>query len=87
MLLGGVLRRAPVAAPALARAMHLSPRELDHLRLAQVGQLAQRRLARGRKLNHPETVGLISAQVLCVMVPLLPLERSLSAQVVPSASL
>lgn len=44
--------------------MHLSPRELDHLRLAQAGQLAQRRLARGCKLNHPEAVALISSQMM-----------------------
>jgi urease gamma subunit len=44
--------------------MHLSPRELDHLRLAQAGQLAQRRLARGCQLNHPEAVALISSQMM-----------------------
>jgi urease gamma subunit len=44
--------------------MHLSPRELDHLRLAQAGQLAQRRLARGCRLNHPEAVALISSQMM-----------------------
>jgi urease gamma subunit len=43
--------------------MHLTPRELDHLRLAQCGQLAQRRLARGVRLNHPEAIALISSQV------------------------
>jgi len=46
------------------RAMHLSPREIDHLQLAQVGQLAQKRLARGLRLNHPEAVALISAQLM-----------------------
>ena len=44
--------------------MHLSPRELDHMRIAQAGQLAQRRLARGLKLNHPEATALIAAQML-----------------------
>jgi urease gamma subunit len=43
-----------------ARYLHLTPRETDHLRLHQVGRLAQYRLARGVKLNHPEAVGLIS---------------------------
>ena len=38
------------------RHMRLSPRELDHLRLSQVGVLAQRRLARGVRLNHPEAI-------------------------------
>lgn len=44
--------------------MHLSPRELDKLLLHQVGSLAQKRLARGLRLNHPEAVGVISAVVL-----------------------
>ena len=44
--------------------MHLSPRETDKLLLAQVGLLAQRRLARGLRLNHPETVGLIALVIL-----------------------
>lgn len=44
--------------------MHLSPRERDKLILAQVGLLAQRRLARGLRLNHPEAVGLIAFVVL-----------------------
>ncbi|GAB5366867.1 hypothetical protein AAMO2058_001180700 [Amorphochlora amoebiformis] len=46
------------------RFLHLSPRELDHLRLSEAGILAQRRLARGVKLNHPEAVALISAQLM-----------------------
>ena len=57
----------PTVVPRLTapvRHMHLSPRELDHLRIAQAGQLAQRRLARGLKLNHPEAVALIAAQML-----------------------
>lgn len=44
--------------------MRLSPRELDHLTLHQVGSLAQKRLARGLRLNHPEAVGLIATVVL-----------------------
>ena len=43
--------------------MKLSPREIDHLELAQCGLLAQRRLARGLKLNYPEAVALISSQM------------------------
>ena len=52
------------ALPSTRRALHLTPRELDHLKLAQVGQLAQRRLARGLRLNQPEAVALIAAQML-----------------------
>jgi len=44
--------------------MHLIPRETDKLLLHQVGHLAQKRLARGLRLNHPEAVALIAAQLL-----------------------
>lgn len=44
--------------------MHLTPQELDKLVLHQAGALAQKRLARGVRLNHPEAVALIAAQVL-----------------------
>lgn len=44
--------------------MHLAPREIDKLLLHNAGFLAQKRLARGLKLNHPEAVALIATQVL-----------------------
>jgi urease subunit gamma/beta len=44
--------------------MHLTPRELDKLTLHQAGFLAQKRLARGLRLNHPEATALIAAQIL-----------------------
>jgi len=44
--------------------MHLTPHELDKLALHQAGYLAQKRLARGVRLNYPEAVALISTQVL-----------------------
>src|SRR6202795_2185204 len=44
--------------------MHLSPREIDKLLLHNAGFLAQKRLARGVRLNHPEAVALIAAQIL-----------------------
>jgi len=44
--------------------MHLSPRELDKLVLHNAGFLAQKRLARGVRLNHPESVALIATVVL-----------------------
>ncbi|KAG5922758.1 Urease, partial [Claviceps sorghi] len=40
--------------------MHLSPRELDKLVITQLGLLAQRRLARGVRLNHSEATALIA---------------------------
>ena len=44
--------------------MHLVPRELDKLMLHGAGALAQKRLARGVRLNYPETVSLIATQLL-----------------------
>ena len=44
--------------------MHLLPRERDKLTLVEVGLLAQRRLARGLRLNHPEAVGLLALVIL-----------------------
>jgi urease subunit gamma/beta len=44
--------------------MHLTPHELDKLALHQAGVLAQKRLARGLRLNYPEAVALIATQVL-----------------------
>ena len=44
--------------------MHLSPREIDKLLLHNAGGLAQKRLARGLRLNHPEAVALIATQLL-----------------------
>ncbi|KAF8071661.1 urease [Lyophyllum atratum] len=43
--------------------MHLLPREQDKLLLHQVGFLAQKRLARGLRLNQTETIALISSQL------------------------
>src|SRR5678810_573533 len=42
----------------------LSPQEIDKLTLHQAGFLAQKRLARGVRLNHPESVALIATQLL-----------------------
>ncbi len=44
--------------------MHLTPRELDKLVLHQAGFLAQKRLARGLRLNYAEAVALIATQLL-----------------------
>jgi urease len=44
--------------------MRLSPREVDKLALAQAGFLAQKRLASGIRLNHPEATALIAMQIL-----------------------
>src|SRR6185436_4846153 len=44
--------------------MHLSPRDIDKLLLHNAGFLAQKRLARGVRLNYPEAVALIATQIL-----------------------
>ncbi|HIG61404.1 MAG TPA: urease subunit gamma [Gammaproteobacteria bacterium] len=44
--------------------MDLSPREKDKLLLFTAALLAERRKARGVKLNHPEAVAFISAAIL-----------------------
>ncbi|MES2899271.1 MAG: urease subunit gamma [Pseudomonadota bacterium] len=44
--------------------MNLTPREKDKLLIFTAALLAERRLARGLKLNHPEAVALISAAIM-----------------------
>ena len=43
--------------------MHLSPREQEKLMVVVAGDLATRRRARGLKLNYPETIALITAEI------------------------
>jgi urease subunit gamma len=44
--------------------MELTPREKDKLLIFTAGLLAERRRARGLKLNYPEAVALISAAIM-----------------------
>ncbi len=44
--------------------MELTPREKDKLLIFTASLLAERRRARGLKLNYPETVALITAAIL-----------------------
>ena len=44
--------------------MNLSPREKDKLMIYVAAMVARDRRARGLKLNHPEAVALITAEVL-----------------------
>lgn len=44
--------------------MHLSPRDIDKLLLHNAGFLAQKRLARGLRLNYPEAIALLATQLL-----------------------
>jgi urease subunit gamma len=44
--------------------MNLTPREKDKLLIFTAGLLAERRLGRGLKLNHPEAVAFITSALL-----------------------
>ena len=44
--------------------MHLTPREQDKLMIFTAGELARRRRGRGLRLNYPEAVALITAELL-----------------------
>jgi urease subunit gamma len=44
--------------------MNLTPREKDKLLIFTAALLAERRLQRGLKLNHPEAIALITAALL-----------------------
>jgi urease subunit gamma len=44
--------------------MHLTPREQEKLLIFTAAEVARRRRARGLKLNHPEALALITAEVL-----------------------
>ncbi len=44
--------------------MELSPREKDKLLLFTAALLAERRKAKGIKLNYPEAIALISAEIM-----------------------
>jgi urease subunit gamma len=44
--------------------LHLTPQEKDKLLIVTAAMLAERRLLRGLRLNHPEAVAWLSFQVL-----------------------
>jgi urease subunit gamma len=44
--------------------MELTPREKDKLLLYTAGLVAERRLARGLRLNYPEAVAIISLEIM-----------------------
>ena len=44
--------------------MHLTPREIDKLLIFTAAEVARRRQQRGLKLNYPEAVALITAEIL-----------------------
>ncbi|HEY5753862.1 MAG TPA: urease subunit gamma [Chthoniobacterales bacterium] len=44
--------------------MHLSPREQEKLLIVVAADLARRRQARGLKLNYPESIAIITSEIL-----------------------
>ncbi|GMA21983.1 hypothetical protein GCM10025862_40040 [Arsenicicoccus piscis] len=46
------------------RVMHLSTSDTEKLLLAVAGMVARDRLARGVRLNHPESIALLSTWVI-----------------------
>jgi urease subunit gamma len=44
--------------------VHLTPREQEKLLIFVAAELARKRQARGLRLNHPEAVAIISAELL-----------------------
>ena len=44
--------------------MHLTPKEIDKLQLLTLGHIAERRLKKGLKLNHPEAIAYITSTAL-----------------------
>lgn len=44
--------------------MHLTPREQEKLMLYVASELARKRQARGLKLNYPEAVAILSAEIM-----------------------
>ena len=51
-------------AVAVSRTMRLTPHEQERLLISYAAELARRRQARGLKLNHPETVAVITDHIL-----------------------
>ena len=44
--------------------MHLTPREQEKLLIFVASELARKRQARGLKLNYPEAIAILSAEIL-----------------------
>jgi urease subunit gamma len=44
--------------------VHLTPREQEKLMIFVASEVARKRRARGLKLNHPEAVAILSAEIL-----------------------
>ncbi len=47
-----------------SRALHLTPREQEKLMIFVAAELARKRQARGLKLNYPEAIAVLSAEMM-----------------------
>jgi urease subunit gamma len=61
---GGTLLHTRRAFHSSVLSMNLTPREKDKLLIFTAALLAERRKARGLKLNYPEAIALISAAIM-----------------------
>jgi urease subunit gamma len=57
-------RRSSTKDQLIGDAMHLTPREQEKLMIFTASELARKRRARGLKLNYPEAVAILSAEIL-----------------------
>ena len=64
LLRGGSADLEPIFFTKKVRIMHLTPKEKDKLTLLTLGAIAERRLKKGLKLNHPEAVAYITSAAL-----------------------
>jgi len=62
--LASLRRRKDTVEDEGTTAVHLTPREVEKLLIATAADLARKRRARGLKLNYPEAVALITAELL-----------------------
>jgi urease subunit gamma len=62
--LWGLIAGRPRRNSTEQRLMHLTPRETEKLMIATAAELARKRRARGLRLNYPEAVALITADIL-----------------------
>lgn len=44
--------------------MHLTPREIEKLMVYQLAEIAEKRRAKGLKLNHPESMAILCAAAM-----------------------
>jgi urease subunit gamma len=57
-------RQGSIAQRSKNQDMHLTPREIDKLLIASAAELSRKRRARGLRLNYPEALALITAELL-----------------------